>query len=652
MAYSEVEEVSGYVGNFTVKVRRKARYVREKDCTACGDCVEVCPITRPDEYQMGLATRKAIHIPFPQAVPASYVVNIDECMGNNPIACAKCMEKCQQKCIDFDMQDETVELKVGAIILATGAEVFDPSSLSEYGYGRFQNVITSLEFERLSCAGGPTGGQVVRPTDGAVPKKIGFIQCVGSRDLRQGSGYCSNICCMNTIKNSLLLKDRYPGIEVYVFYIDIRAFGKGFEELYRRSKEAGVRYIRGLPGEISEDAATRNLVLSVENTTARRLERYELDMVVLSVGLQPQREDPLGKLGLSRTSEGFFLESHPKLKPVDAPTAGIFFAGCAESPKDIKDSVTQASAAAARASVILNSDKIKVEAITAVVDQATCTACGVCGRVCPYRAVTVDARNKVPAQIIEPACAGCGTCASECAFDAISMRHFSDQQILAQVEAALAEKPRDKVLTFACNWCSYAGADMAGVSGFQYPPSTRLIRTMCSGRVDEKFIWHAFKKGAPLVLVSGCHLADCHYIDANRWTQRRVDRLWDKMERLGIRPERLQLEWISAAEGQKFARVMRELEEMRAGVTAEEIDYTVRVLEAKEAGSEKDVAVEANAVGSNPKGNPSAGGGAGGFHCLRCGQRFDNATSPGATPGERVCPHCRSNSVRRIKDLA
>jgi heterodisulfide reductase subunit A len=385
---------------------------------------------------------------------------------------------------------------------------------------------------------------------------------------------------MNAVKESLLIKEHHPDAEIYVFYMDIRAFGKGFEDLFRRSKEEGVHYIRGLPGEITEDPATGNLRLKVENTTAARVEEYELDMVVLSLGLEPK--DDLKQLAnilnLSQTSDGFVMEAHPKLRPVDAPTPGIFFAGCVEAPKDIKDSVTQAGAAAARSAIILNADTIKGEAIKAVVDLDQCTSCGVCARVCPYGAIKVDVEAKTGAQVVAAACAGCGTCAAECRFDAITMQHFSDKQLLAQIDAALEEEPEQKIISFLCNWCSYAGGDLAGVSRLQYPPNNRFIRTMCSGRVDEKFILHAFEKGAPLVLLSGCHINDCHYITANHWTKRRAERLWGRMEKLGIRPERLQLEWISAAEGFRFAQIMRNLEEMRQKVTPEEIEHTRNVL--------------------------------------------------------------------------
>jgi len=591
MTFSEVESITGFVGNFHVTVRQKARYVDPKECTACAECENVCPVAVPDEYQQGFSSRKAIYLPFPQAVPSAYILDMKNCLGNNPIACGKCAQACDKNCINYDDHDELVKFEVGVVIVATGMDVYDPTEYDEYGYTRFDNVITSMEFERLICAGGPTEGHFIRPSDRKIPQTIGFIQCVGSRS-RDGRGnpYCSNICCMNTVKDTLLLCDHYPGIEAKVFYMDLRAFGKGFEDLYMRSREEGVKYIRGIPGEVVEDSGTGNLTLTVENTTTGRLEQHELEMLVLSQGVVPRRDGEHVKrlLTLSTTSDGFVMESHPKLKPVDAPTRGVYIAGCVESPKDVKDSVTQASAASARASILLNAGKTKIEAITSLLDPDKCNYCGICAKVCPYHAIVPPDRKaeKVPV-IFHAACAGCGACAAECPQDAIAMRHYTDDQIMAQIEALLEVEPEKCLLTFACNWCSYAGGDNAGTARLQYPPTCRLIRTMCSGRVDEKFVLYAFRLGAPMVLVSGCHFADCHYINAVHWTQKRVDRLWNKLDKLGIRPERLRLEWISAAEGQKFAKVMRELEDAVAEVTTEEIEFTKKVLTEEETKKQK-----------------------------------------------------------------
>jgi heterodisulfide reductase subunit A len=579
LAYSEVKDVKGYVGNFKVKVLRKARFVDEKECTACGDCVDVCPVIRPDEFEMGLASRKAIYSPFPQAIPPAYVINIQDCLGHMPLACEKCYRACEKQCIDYDMEDKEIEIEVGTIIVATGMKVFDPTGLREYGYTRYPNVITSMEFERLINAGGPADGELIRLDNRERPQKIAFIQCVGSRSQRRGSPYCSNVCCMNTVKDTILIKEHWPETEVGVYYIDIRAFGKGFEDLYKRSKEYGIRYMRGLPGEIRQNG-NGTLDLYVENMETGAIDKHTYDMVVLSVGLVPDENlDRIRQmLSLSKTSDGFLLEAHPKLQPVDAPTRGIFFAGCVDAPKDIRASVTQAAGAVARAGGLMSKGEIKIEAITSMVIDSKCRSCGICAKVCPYNAIHVDREKKQPARVIEAACAGCGTCAAECPFDAIVMRHFTDEQIFSQIDAVLEENPADKVVVFACNWCSYAGADFAGISRLQYPASPRLIRTMCSGRVDSKFVLYALRKGAPIVLVSGCHFGDCHYINANHWTAKRIEKLKARLDKMGIRSERLQLEWISASEGARFREVMQRMDELRKTVTKDEIEETVKIL--------------------------------------------------------------------------
>jgi len=573
---SEVVEVKGFVGNFKVRVLKKSRYVDEAACTACGDCAKVCPAVFPDEFNMGLSSRRAIYMPFPQAVPSSYVINMNDCLGHG---CSKCADACLKHCIHFHMSDEDIQVNVGSIVVATGLEPYDPREMDEYGYTRYENVLTSLEFERMVNAGGPTSGALVRPKDRKKPKSVGFIQCVGSRSQQKGGVYCSNICCMNTIKSTLVLKEHYPDMDVKVFYIDIRAFGKGFEDLYNRSRRLGVQYVRGLPGSV-EELPDGSMRVAVENTSTGRVEYHDLSMLVLALGIKPApgTRKLQEMMGLQLTSDGFFLEAHPKLQPVDAATRGVFYAGCAEGPKDIKDSVTQGSAAAIRAVRLMHRGIITTEPITSMIIEEHCVSCGRCAQVCPYNAIVVDTKKKTPAIVNTAACAGCGTCAAECAFGAIVMNHFTDEQITSQTDVMMAENPQDKILTFACNWCSYAGADYAGVSRIQYPANVRLIRTMCSGRVDEEFVWHAFEKGAPVVLVSGCHIGDCHYIDANHWTVKRIEKVHKKMEKLGIRKDRLRLEWISAAEGIRFAGVMKDMEALRRSVTTDEVAETIKIL--------------------------------------------------------------------------
>ncbi len=576
---SEVQEVKGYVGNFVVKVLKKPRYVTE-ECSACNDCSEACPVTAPNEFDLGLATRKAIYTPFAQAVPSTYIIDREICLNKEGImACDKCIRACERKAINFDMTPETIELEVGTIIVATGADVYDPASLLNYGYGRYQNVVTSLEFERLINAGGPSGGNLLRPSDMKAPKSVAFIQCIGSRS-QKANLYCSNVCCMNTIKDSLLIKEHWPDVKVTVFYVDIRAFGKGFEDLYRRAKEEDVLFIRGLPTEVIEDRKTKSLWLRGENTLQNELYKIDADMVVLSIGLKPRNDSEVVQrlFTLSRTSDGFFMEAHPKLRPVDAPTRGVFLAGCAESPKDIKDSVTQASASAARAGILMAQGKVTVEAITPRTNPEKCKVCGLCAGVCPYNAIIVDKEKKL-VEVIEAACAGCGTCGAECQFEALHMRHFTDSQIVAQIDALTEKEADKKIIAFCCNWCAYAGADFAGVSRMQYPSNVRIIRTMCSGRVSTRFVEHAFARGAGAVLVAGCHIGDCHYIDANHQTQKRVERLWKKMDRLGIDGNRLHLLWASAAEGARFASKIRDMQPIVQNLTAVDVEKSKKAFE-------------------------------------------------------------------------
>lgn len=580
LANSQVADVKGYIGNFHVKVLKKPLYVK-KDCSACGDCSKVCPVIAPNEFDAGLAIRHAIYTPFAQAVPSTYIIDMNICLNKDGvIVCDKCIKACERQAINFEMKPETIEFDVGTIIVATGADVFDPSALPNYGYGKYSNVITSLEFERLINAGGPSGGHLIRPSDMQIPKQVAFVQCVGSRSDKNGRLYCSNVCCMNTIKDSLLIKEHWPETEIYVFYVDIRAYGKGFEDLYTRARKEGILFIRGLPAEIIEDRKTHNLWLIGENTLQKELYKINVDMAILSIGLEPRKDSEIIQhlLTLSKTQDGFFMEAHPKLRPVDAATGGIFFAGCAEAPKDIKDSVTQASAAAARAGILMAKGKVTVEAITPIFDAEKCKACGLCTKVCPYNALSLN-KDLKRIEIIEAACGGCGTCAAECPFGALTQNHFTDEQIIAQIDAVTEHDADKKIVAFCCNWCAYAGADFAGVSRMQYPPSVRIIRTMCSGRVAPKFVERAFARGAATVLVAGCHPGDCHYINANYQTQKRVERLWKKMEQQGLNKERLQLLWASAAEGERFASKIREMQALVEKVTREEIENAKKVFE-------------------------------------------------------------------------
>jgi len=453
MTYSEVVDVSGYVGNFKVKIRKKARYVDEDKCTGCGQCQELCPISVPSEFDCGLGKRKAIYIPFPYAVPNKAVVDPVKCSHLKGLAegkdvcriCQKGIEKkgipgCEADAIDFEQKDEIVEVEVGNIIVATGFQQFDPSVIYQYGYGRYDNVLTGLEFERMSNASGPTNGEVLL-ADGRKPESIAILHCVGSRDENYHK-YCSRVCCMYSLKYSHLLREKVPEASVYQLYIDMRCAGSGYEEFYERLQEEGVNFVRGRAGEITNIAERPEeegkLIVICEDTLVRRKRRIPVDMVIMSCALEPRADaDQIAKtFSLSRKADGFFLEKHPKLDPVATMTDGIFIVGCCQSPKDIPDTVAQASAAASRALAMISKGRVEVEAAIAVVDEELCAGCKICVDLCPYKAISFDEEKKV-SRINEAVCKGCGVCVAACPSGAITGKHFTTEQIMAEIEGVL-----------------------------------------------------------------------------------------------------------------------------------------------------------------------------------------------------------------------
>jgi heterodisulfide reductase subunit A len=572
ISYADILSVDGFVGNFKVKIRKNPRYVIAENCTGCGECRDVCPIEFPNEWDMNMGVRKAISVPFDQAVPLVYTINMDYC-----IECYKCVDVCgARQAINFDQKPEEIELEVGTILVATGFDIYIPYDDSRYGYGRYDNVITALEFERLILAAGPTGGKVVRASDGKKPKTVAFIQCVGSRDVNKYE-YCSGFCCMYALKNAILLREKYhEDVEIYILYMDMRTHFKGYEEFYRRAREQGINFIRGRVSQISEIPETKNLLIRAEDMMLGEPIELEADLVVLCTAAIPSKgtEELSRILSVTRGADGFFMESHPKLKPLDTAVDGIFLAGACQGPKDIPYSVSQGSGAASRAATILSQPTWKIEPIIAVVDPEKCrntkAKCGICVKACPYGAPV--APEGKPADINPAMCHGCGTCVAECPADAITQMHFTDAQIFAQIRAALEENPEDKILGFLCNWCSYAGADLAGTSRFEYPPTLRAIRVMCSGRVDRDFVLEAFRLGAGMVLVAACHLPyDCHYISGNVKMKARMEASAKIFEKLGLSPERFRVEYVSAAEGVKFADLIREMTEQMKALGKERI---------------------------------------------------------------------------------
>jgi len=441
MTYSEVEEVSGYVGNFKATIKKKPRYIDAELCNGCGICIEKCPWKADSEFDMGLAKRKAVYTPFPQAVPNVPVIDRETCVYFEKGTCKACEKFCPTGAIAWDQEEETVELEVGAIIVATGYDLLDPSPLTQYGYGRLDNVITSLEFERMCSATGPTSGEIVLK-DGSAPQSVAIIHCVGSRD-KNYCEYCSRVCCMYALKYSHLIGEKTDA-DVYQLYIDMRCYGKGFEEFYQRVSDEGVNFIRGKVAQVTDQAVSDEekdkLVVVTEDTLLGRMVRIPADMVILCPAMVPRADagEVARRLLLSRSTDGFFLEKHPKLEPVGTVNDGVFVVGCAQGPKDVPDTVAQASAGAAEALSLIDRGKVEIEAATAVVDDEHCSGCKICLALCPYNAITFD-EEKTVAEISDILCKGCGVCVAACPSGAITGRHFTDQQIVAEIEGLLAD---------------------------------------------------------------------------------------------------------------------------------------------------------------------------------------------------------------------
>ncbi len=439
LTYSEVEEISGFIGSFKARIRKRARYVDEDKCTGCGLCQTKCPWKVDSEFEAGMGKRKAIYTPFPQAVPNTPVIDREHCAYFLSGKCRACEKFCETKAIDFEQQDKIVEVEVGTIIVTTGFQVFDPAPIYQYGYGRLDNVITSLEFERLVNSAGPTTGEIVL-RDGSHPKSIAIVHCVGSRDEKYHE-YCSRVCCMHSMKFAHLIKE-HAEAEIYEFYIDIRSFGKGYEEFYNRILNEGTVFIRGRPAEITDIAETPaeegKLVVQFEDTLAGMQRRLPVDMVILSCALEPQPDaEKIARLfNISRSADGFFLEKHPKLDPVATMTDGIFVAGCCQGPKDIPDTVAQALAAAAEVLAMISKGKVEIEAATAVINEKICSGCQICRVVCPYSAIDFD-EQKTVCRVNEALCKGCGACVGGCPSDAVSLKHYTNEQIVAQMEGML-----------------------------------------------------------------------------------------------------------------------------------------------------------------------------------------------------------------------
>ncbi|MFH1784775.1 MAG: CoB--CoM heterodisulfide reductase iron-sulfur subunit A family protein [bacterium] len=441
--HSEVEEVSGHVGNFTVKIRKKARSVDINKCTGCGICYNKCPVKVPSEFDMNMGKRTAIYVPFPQAVPNVPVIDRENCTYFKTKKCGICKKLCSLGAIDFDMKDEIIEEKFGAIIVATGFRQFDHSVYGEYGYGKYKDVVTGLHFERMVNSSGPTGGKIIRPSDGKEVHDVVFIQCVGSRDEQKGVPYCSRLCCMYTAKHALLLREHNKDSQAYVFYIDIRAAGKNYEEFVKKVQdEYGAVYLRGRVSRVFEKGG-KLIVRGADTLSGAQIE-IKADMVVLANGLIAQSDATqlAQMLHIPYDKNNLFTEAHPKLAPVETITSGIFLTGACQSPKDIPDTVATASAASVKALGLMVQDKLEREPLIAKVKADFCSGCKACIEACPFTAIEEELiydrrikKERTVAKVLEGVCTGCGNCTAVCRMAAIDLEGFSNGQIMGELEA-------------------------------------------------------------------------------------------------------------------------------------------------------------------------------------------------------------------------
>jgi len=534
--YSEIESINGFLGNFKVKIKRKPRYVYEDKCVACGLCEEKCPVKIEDKFNEGLSQTKAIHIQFDYAVPFKYYIEESPCLrlqyGGN--ACGLCQKVCPQDAIDFDMKPKYEDITVDTIIVATGFDIFDAREKPEYGFGKLKNVINGLQMERI----------IVKAAEGVelkqLGKKVAFIQCIGSRDKQIGRPYCSRICCMYAIKQASLVKKMDPSRDVYIFYIDIRAFGKSYEEYYNRAQELGVKFIRGKVAELMENPDNGKVIVKAEDTLNRQMIQGEFDTVSLSVGVGPNAatDKIVNMLKLAKSSDNFIQEAHPKFRPVDTLVPGVFLAGTAQGPKDIPDTVAQASGAAARAIALMNQGKYFFDPMYAFVNSEKCDGCELCISSCPYGAIKMENGKAV---INAAVCKGCGVCIGHCPQDAIDMNLYSNEQLIAEVKTALESKKEGehRIIIFADDMTSYRLIDSVGTAKMAYSSDSRIIRVPSGGRVTADLIVKSFYYGADAVIVADAEEKSSPYSTSKTEMFRNIEIAKKILTDAGIETDRL-----------------------------------------------------------------------------------------------------------------
>jgi heterodisulfide reductase subunit A len=530
--YGEVQELSGRPGNYDVKISMKPRGVDLQKCRNCGVCAKVCPVSVPDEFNEGLAQRKAAYVEFPQAVPSAYVIDFESCTK-----CGKCEKLCPAKAITLADQGSTIDLHVGSIIMATGYELYDAKKLETFGYGTYKDVITMMDLERFVSATGPTGGYIKR-ADGTDVKKAAIVLCAGSRD-KNYIPYCSRICCMYALKQAFVLK-KMLGIDVTIYYTDIRATGKGYEDLYWRDQEAGVTFVRGKIAEVYKDSKTGKLVAVAEDTISSELTEDQFDMIALATPMVAPEglKELAGKMKVSIGEDGFITEKHPKLDPVDSLTAGIYACGCAISPKDVRDTVSDGLAASAKAALFLKSDYVTTSPEKAFVIKDLCNGCTACVPICPTKAITMqDGKAKIdPFQ-----CTGCGACIPVCPQEAIDFKNATTKQVIATLRGVLAEKqPGEvRVLAFVDKNVGYTGMDFLGLDRANYPENIRIVTVPTTAILGLKHLLYAFAYGADGVLV----IEGTQEID-EKFTKKRLIDLGRELAKYGIESMRVRYSYV------------------------------------------------------------------------------------------------------------
>jgi len=531
LTYSEVQEVSGRPGNYAVRVFMKPRGVDVEKCRNCGVCTKVCPVMVPDEFNEGLSQRKAAYIEFPQAVPSAYVIDFDACTK-----CGKCEQFCPSKAINLEDKSKTADINVGAIILATGYELYDANSLKNYGYGIYQDVITMMDLERLTSAAGPTGGYL-KKADGGDVRKVAIVLCAGSRD-KNFIPYCSRICCMYSLKQAFVLQ-KMLGVKVRIYYTDIRATGKGYEELYWRDQEAGVTFVRGKVAEVWKNKNDK-IVVAAEDTLTGNLDEEEFDLVALATPMVPPPElkELTNKMKVAVGEDGFIQEKHPKLDPVDSLVTGVFACGCALSPKDVRDTVSDALGAAAKASLFLKSEFVTTSPEKALVAAELCDGCGVCIQTCPSNAIVIQEGK---AKIDPFMCTGCGACIPICPREAIDFKNSTMKQMTAHLRGLLSDKAPDEVriIAFVDKNVGYTGIDFLGLDRVNYPENIRIMPIPSTAILGGKHLLCAFAFGADGILV----LEGQQEID-EKFTKKRMSEMGRSLAEFGIEGMRVRYSYV------------------------------------------------------------------------------------------------------------